>query len=101
MPPARAHPWTLAIGGLTQVPHLLEQRSHPAPRIVVVEEAVGAPARPFGRHARQVGAGTEGLIARPGEDHHPHTRVVLGRFQLPAQPGDDRPTSRHCGAPAG
>ena len=72
------------------MPHLLEQLGQPPPGPVVLgERVVVGGLGPH--HARQVGTGTEGLIATSGQDHHPHGRIDLGPGQMVAQSSDDLP----------
>ncbi len=46
---------------------------------MLVGDAAGVP----GHHAREVGAGTEGLVTGTGQYHHPDGRVGLGPGHLP------------------
>ena len=90
-PPAIAQPCTRATVGLPSC-HISSNSwaSQPRARWWSRYSSV-VPAGVLRHHAREVGAGTEGLVARPGQDHHPHSGVHLGQGQFPAQSGDDVP----------
>ncbi len=58
---------------------------------MLVEEGVGAAAGVGRGHPRQVGSGTERLVAGSGQHHHPDAGVGLGLGQSVAQLPDDLP----------
>ena len=87
-PPAMAQPWTRAIVGLPSVHISSNSCGQPSPGQVVVEVLVRCPARVLRDHARQIGAGTECLVAR--------TR----RAPPPAPPGRPWPGPARGAVPA-
>ena len=98
-PPAMAQPCTRAMVGLPRFHSSSKSSASQPAGQVVVEVLVSAATRVPRRHAGQVGTGTEGLVALPGQDHHPHGGVGLGPGHLFTQATDDIPG--HGVAPLG
>ena len=90
-PPAMAQPWTRAMVGFPRC-----QRSSNTPASTPRDswrwrKPSSAGSCPVAAHGPQVGAGTEGLVAGPGEHDHPDVGIGLGRSQRLAQPRHDAP----------